>query len=199
MAFSDRVLAALGENLIKRAGPQLPDLVNAYTTHADDVDALTSTTPRGWPTLVDLDTTPYPDLLGAALGSRVPAGLTKAQQRAYIRQRPRWRRGTAGSIEAAVAAVAPGVRVDLFERDGSPWALTVRVTGSDIQPATLAAIRREVEAQKPAGIVLTFETVAGASYAHMTQEHGPTYADYQARFSTFAAAIQHVPEEGTTP
>lgn len=193
MTVAERVLAGLGPALRDQAGPVLEDLVDALTSELNTIDQLLQPTEDGWAGAFDLDTTPAPAWLGNTTGTRVPGGLTVDQQRAYVLARPSWRRGTPAAMVAAVRATLTGLqRVTVDERDGSPWRLTVTVYAAETpdEAATLAAAL----SQKPVGIVLTLQVAQGASYAHMTALHGPTYADEAAEFPTYGDAIAHLPE-----
>lgn len=198
-AIGDRVLDALGETFRERAGALLAPVVEAIVGPAGTVDDLVEPTARGWARAYDLDTTTAPATLGAATGTQIPSGLTLEQQRTYLREQPSRRRGSASSIDAAARAAAPGRRVDLFERLGSPWHLEVRLTGGTADPETIDAVTAAVEVQKPVGITLDVTVVAGASIAHVVAHHGPTIADLAAQFPTINDLATHVPEGGTTP
>lgn len=200
-AAAQRVLDALGEAFRSQAGPLLEDLVDGLAAPLADTDTRTTPTAAGWAQVFDLDTTPDPRWLGAAIGSPVPAGLTVDQARDYISGRAYWRRGTPEAIRAAVRPLLTGERrVVLLERDTSPWHLTVRVYEAEVLPGVTAAdVAAAATTQKPVGIILAAEIVAGASYAHFAVEHGPTYGDVATDFPTYAAAASHLPEEGTTP
>lgn len=195
-AFADRVLDALGPAFVERAGALLPALVDGLTAELATTDALLSPAgDRAWPVLFDLDTTPYPTWLGQVSGTRAPAGLSTQQQREYIRDRKAWQRGTPAAIKAAVAATLAGSRrVQLVERDGSPWHLTVQVYASEVPGGDTAPVLAAAESQKPVGITLAVDVLTGATYDHMATVHGPTYADYLAAFPTYQQARDHVPE-----
>lgn len=196
-----RVLDALGEAFQAAAGPALVPLVGALADPLDVTEARVRTTSGGWPAAFDLEQTPDPAWLGRIVGSPPPAGATVDQARAYIRDRPYWRRGSPAAMRAAVQPLlAPGGRVVLIERDGSPWRLTVRAFRPDVPAGVTAAdLKRAAETQKPVGIVLDAEIVDGATYQHMATEHGPTYADTAAAFPSYATATNHLPENGTLP
>lgn len=195
-AFADRVLDGLGPAFGGRAGDLLEQLVDGLTSEVGATDALLS--PAGaeeWPVVFDLDTTPHPGWLGQTAGTRVPGGLTRQQEREYVRDRRAWRRGTPAAIKAAVAATLRGSRrVDLVERNGSPWRLTVQVYASEVPNGDTAPILVAAISQKPVGIVVDVEVISGASYAHMETTHGPTYADFATAFPTYSQARDHVPE-----
>lgn len=197
--IGDRVLDALGETFRKRAGALLAPVVESFVGPADQVDQLVEPTAGGWARIFDATTTTAPATLGAATGTPIPRGLALEQQRAYLVEQPGRRRGSATSILAAARAAVPGRQVDLFERDGSPWRLEVRVTGGADDPATIDAVTAAVELQKPVGIILEVDVVAGATFDHMRIHHGPTFADQAAAFGTFDDERTHIPEGGTTP
>ena len=197
--FTSRVLAALGETFRRRAGDLLEPVVEAYAETVVPTDELLEPVTGGWSRLYDLDQTPLPATLGAATGTPIPSGLTITEQRTYLRDQPRRRRGSAASITAAARLAAPGRRVDLFERQGSPWNLEVRLTGGAADPDVIAAVEEAVQRQKPTGITLDVTVTAGATVAHVAAEHGPTVADLAAEFPTVADLATHVPEGGTIP
>ncbi|XBB66874.1 hypothetical protein ABFU82_22620 [Nocardioides sp. WV_118_6] len=200
-AVAERVLEALGDAYRRAAGPLLDPLVDGLTSQLVDVDERVEPTERGWARVFDLDTTTDPAWLGRAIGSKVPGDLTVEQARTFVRERAYWRRGTPTAIAAAVAVLLTGQkRVHLIERDGSPWRLTIRVYTAEVPPGVTAAdLKAAASTQKPVGIVVSVDVVAGATFAHMTAEHGPTFADEAADFPTFADATNHLPEEGTIP
>ncbi len=197
--LGQRVLDALGETFRKQAGSLLEPIVEALVEPGTVVDDLLETTTRGWAAVYDLDTTPAPATLGAATGTQMPAGLTLEQQRAYLRDQPSRRRGSVASIRAAAEAAAPGRRVDLFERDGSPWHLEVRLTGGAADAPTIDAVTAAVQRQKPVGITLEVAVVAGATINHVKLHHGPTIAQLATQFATVGDLATHIPEGGTAP
>lgn len=194
--FADRVITALGTAFADRAGVHLSPLVEGLTAEVAATDALVSPTAGdAWPAVFDLDTTAHPAWLGQTAGTRVPGGLTRQQQREYVRDRKVWRRGTAGAIKAAVAAALRGSRrVDLVERDTSPWQLTVQVYESEVPAGDSTPVLAAAASQKPVGIVVSVQVLSGATVAHMAELHGPTVTDYAAAFATVADARDHVPE-----
>lgn len=204
MALLDRLLDALGPGLAARAGVGLAALVDGLATGLQDADSRLDATTRGWARAFDLDQTPEPKWIGTATGTTVPGGLTLEQQRAYVRDRPAFRRGTPAAIRAAAGApLAGGKRVDLLERDTSPWHLTLRVFAADAEETTAEAVAAAALPQKPVGIVLDVVIVAGATYDHLAAHHGtyeqlaldlPTYDDTTPNADT---TTYHVPEEGT--
>lgn len=195
-----RIVAALGDALARRGGPAFEDLVDGYAAPIAPLDDRLQPVPvRGWPAAFDLDTTPDPAFVGTATGTDVPGGLTLEQQREYVRDRASWRRGTPQAIKGAVAQLLTGTRrVDLFERDGSPWHLRVRTYSAESAGVTETDIRAAAGTQKPVGITLDAEVALGATYDHHTAELA-SYDEFEATYSTYDEASIHVPEEGTAP
>lgn len=205
-AVADRILAALGEALRRRAGALLEDVVDGYAAPLAPVDELLQPTDRGWPAAFDVDATPDPAWVGEATGTTVPRGLSVEDQRAYVRDRAAWRRGSPGAVKGAVGQVlsGPNRRVDLRERDGSPWGLGVTVWSAQVGELTDEQILEAAATQKPVGIVLTdVEVLEGATWDHIVAEHG-TWDDVLTDFGAWDApgptedtVRYHVPEEGT--
>lgn len=192
---TDRVLAGLGEAFVERAGPLTRPLVDALAVQMTAVDERVAPTDRGWARVFDLNQTPDPRWVGVVTGTRAPAGLLDSEVRDYVRERPASRRGSPAAIVAAVRAVLTGERrVTLIERDGSPWALTVRVYVSELPPGGVEVVEAAVATQKPVGIVASVNVITGSTYAHMKTVHGPSYTDWAADFSTYATARDHLPE-----
>lgn len=194
-----RVLDGLGETFVERAGALLPLLVHELTVPMVDADEAFVATDRGWSALFDLDVTPQPAWLGRATGTATPDYLTADEQRTYLRDRPGWRRGTPAAILAAIRSVYPVGRVDIKERDGSPWQISVRVYESEASVDQQRLLALALEEQRPTGIILTLVAAKGATIAHVTAEHGPTIDDLAAEFPTIDDLTAHIPEEGTTP
>lgn len=198
-AVAARIVAALGDALARRGGPAFEDLVDGYAAPIAPLDDRLQPVDRGWPAAFDLDTTPDPAFIGTATGTDVPGGLTLEQQREYVRDRASWRRGTPQAIKGAVAQLLTGTRrVDLYERDGSPWHLRVRTYSAESAGVTDADIRAAAGTQKPVGITLDAEVALGATYDHHTAELA-SYDEFKATYSTYDEASIHVPEEGTAP
>lgn len=198
-AVADRILAALGEALRRRAGALLEDVVDGYAAPLVRVDELLQPTERGWPAAFDVDATPDPAWVGEATGTTVPRGLTVEDQRAYVRDRASWRRGTPGAIKGAVGQLLTGTRrVDLFERDGSPWHLRVRTYSAESGGVDEADLVAAARTQKPVGVTLEAEVAMGATFDHHEAELA-SFDEFGTTYSTFDEAEIHVPEEGTAP
>lgn len=193
-----RILAALGEGLRRRAGAGLEDLVDGYAAPLAEIDDRLQPTERTWPAAFDVEQSPDPAWIGTATGTTVPGGLTLEQQRDFVRDRASWRRGTPPAIKGAVSQLLTGSRrVDLFERDGSPWHLRVRTYSAET-PVTADDLAAAAGTQKPVGITLEAEVALGASYDHVTAEFA-SYDDFTTTYTDYDEATVHVPEEGTAP
>ena len=195
--FSERVLAAMGPALAERGGELTEPVVSAYCAEADSLDALLEPTADGWPILVDLDSSLYPEAVGRATGTQVPAGMVGEEARAYVRERASWRRGTPRAMLAAAREVYPTGAIALVERDGSPWRTTIRLYAGEATEADKARIIAAVSVHKPVGIVLTVVRVTGASWGHFKAHHGPSWGHLLSEFGTWEAMTTHIPEEGT--
>jgi hypothetical protein len=195
VSFADRALAGMGEAFARRAGVLLDPLVRGLTSEAERIDQIVvgNGSRDPWRDTFDLETTTIPAWLGQATGTPVPGGLTLEQQRAYVRERRAQKRGTPGAMRAAVRATLRGSqRVELSERDPDPDRVRVRVYSSEV--TDLAATTAAALGQKPVGLLLAVDVLSGATYAHMTTSHGPSYGDFTARFPTYVDARDHVPE-----
>lgn len=119
----------------------------------------------GWWSLLDVDEAPADALLWLAqlVGAVCPDGLSEADERMCIRDANGRKRGTPGAMRTAVQATLTGSRqVLITERFGGAYRLKVQTYASETpdQAATLAAII----SQKPAGLVLTYEVLQGATW-----------------------------------
>lgn len=127
----------------------------------DDV-ARDSDTHVGWGTLMDVDVAPDWALswLAQFVGVTPIQGLSEESQRIRIKEASGFQRGTPAAIIGAARQYLTGDRrVDLFERDGSPWVFRVRTYLSETPDP--AKVQAAVEAIKPAGLVFTYEVQEG--------------------------------------
>lgn len=117
----------------------------------------------GWARELDPELTSRPAFLGQFVGATVPAGMSDDDARHLVRDRPAVRRGSPGALRSAAQQHLTGARrVDLFERDGSPYRVRVR-TYTAQTPDPAAVLRALLEA-KPAGLTLVHEVFAGLPY-----------------------------------
>lgn len=133
----------------------------------------------GWSAELTAEGTHRTKWTGQLLGVRIPDGLTDAQQRALILDRPATRRGTVGALTSAARMFLTGTQyVGVTERDGSPYRFTVTTyTEETPDPTAVEAALRE---QKPAGLVLTYEVVDATSYEASEALAAETYSAREA-------------------
>ncbi|MBB3041032.1 hypothetical protein [Nocardioides soli] len=179
MSVAERVVDGLGPAFQKAAGPVLDDLAGGLTSELETADLLATPTPGGWSAAFDLVTTPDPAWLGSATGTTVPAGLTLEEQRAYVRERPAWRRGSLDAMASAVRTLlAAPSRVGFAERhDANAWRLRILVYAADASGITEAQVLAAAATQKPVGLVLDGVTVVPAV----------TYDDLAGMYDDYAA------------
>lgn len=147
----------------------------------------------GWSALVDVDRCPDSALpwLAQAAGVVLAPNLTADQQRALIRLEPAQARGTIASIVAAAQRTLTGEkRVVVKERDGSAYKLTVRTFTSETPDSAL--VLAALLEQKPAGIVLDYNTIDGSDFDLVRLTY-TTFNDLTAAFTTFADLITSGP------
>ena len=173
------------------AGWSLLILVNALGGHFQEVEDWVRDTPQGpgWSALLDLTRAPSEALgwLGQFAGVRIPDGLTDAQQRAWIKSTTGFWRGTLSALVGAAQHTLTGTQTVLFrERDGDPYALTVLTYASETPD--VAATEAAILAQKPAGIVLDFETVTSTTYSVLRVTYA-TYAALLAAKPTYSSLL----------
>jgi len=107
----------------------------------EDLARDTPTRP-GWASLLDPQTAPsYAlDWLGQFVGVEIPVGVTEQAKRDLIQDLAGWRRGTPGSIRAAVQLYLTGTKeVVITERDTSPYHFEVATRFSETPVAEWAA------------------------------------------------------------
>lgn len=161
----------------------------------DDVARDTAEGP-GWSAVVDLTRCPDAWLpwLAQFVGVTVPPGAPADEQRAWIARTDGFRRGTVDALRAATQLHLTDSRTVIFtERlEGDAYVLGVRTltTETPDEAQTLA----DILAQKPGGIVLDYDTVAGPTY-DVIRVAVATYDDLRAEFATYAEMRTTMPEE----
>ena len=133
------ILARLPEGWVD-TDTTLPTLVAALAVGLDELDAVAADAADGapgWVKLVDPTravTVQQARWAGQLVGVRVPHILTLAEAVDLVVERNRWRRGTPAAIKAATRPyLKPGTGdVDLVERDGSAYQLTIRVRDEQV-------------------------------------------------------------------
>jgi len=171
-------------------------LCNAIGAMYQLLDDLERDTPEGpgWSPLVDLNRCPDDALpwLAQFVGVRLLPDTTPAEQRARILATDGWRRGTREAIESATAATLTGTKsVVVRERDGGDaYALRVQtlVRETPDSAATLSAIL----SQKPAGIVLTYQTLTGQDYQTVKTTNA-NYTAVKTKYATYTGMTNDTP------
>jgi len=148
---------------------------------------------QGWSPLFDADNASMSVLryMAQFVGVRLIAGLTDEQQRLRVKETSGFARGTVAAIAGAARQTLTGQRrVLIYERDTSAYHFTVRTYEIETpDPALTEAVLR---AEKPAGLVMTYETAAGASYTDLDTAYG-TFDDEKAAFGTFTDQALWIP------
>lgn len=186
---SEQVLDGLGPAIRDAAGDLLEPLVEGYTSQLATTDDLLQPTTSRWARVYDLDTTPQPGWLGQATGTKVPAGLTTEQERAYVRDQAAWRRGRLDALGAAIQTVLSGdKRIGFLERVDSPWRITIQVYSPDAVGVTEDQIRAAATTQKAVGLVIDdVQFIDPVTYEQLAALYA-TYEDLEAAWPTFPVA-----------
>lgn len=145
---------------------ELLQFVYALFNPLVEIDELVrdSDTHVGWGKLLDVDAAPVWALpwLAQFVGVTPIKGLDEASQRLRIKKAAGFHRGSAEAIKAAAGQYLTGTRrVELYERDGSPWRFRIRTYASETPNPQ--AVRDAVLALKPAGLVFVHEVLSGTT------------------------------------
>jgi hypothetical protein len=123
----------------------------------------------GWSNVLDPDRAPsmFLDFLSALVGSRGYKGEPDDHKRIRINGMTGLRRGSAQAMRAAATRYLEGVDPDnpyvvFHERAGSAWRLAVRTLTTETPDE--AQVLSELQSQKPAGIVMTYDAVDGPTW-----------------------------------
>lgn len=123
----------------------------------------------GWGRLLDVDAAPDWALpwLAQFVGVIPLQGLDPASQRLRIKGAAGFHRGTIEAVKDAARQRLTGTRrVELYERDGSPWRFRIRTYASETPDPQ--AVVDAVTALKPAGLVFVHEVHSGIEINLMT-------------------------------
>lgn len=156
----------------------------------DDEDG----TYAGWERVLDPDVAPedYLVWLGQFVGVTVtPRGTDELAEdfilRAVtqIKDEAGFRRGRPATIAAAARTTLTGTQTVYFiERPGNDaYKLTVATRDSETPDPVLT--EKSVRAAKPAGIVLTYDTIVGGDYQTLRDTH-TDYTDVRSQFATYS-------------
>lgn len=149
-------------------------------TH-QDIDDLVKDQPDGtpgWGVILDPVRCPAYALpwLGQMVGVVVDPNLSVANQRLQVIAVGGWYRGSPNSLINAAKPYLSGTKyVALVERYTGDAYQVLFVTHSAETPVDPTAMRNAVIAQKPAGIVITFQDYLGQTYAQLKASTHTTY------------------------
>jgi len=198
----DTFAAALYDSLLPLAaqdpniGWDLLIFCNAIGTMFQLLDDWVRDQPEGvgWSLLLDLNRAPTEALgwLGQFVGARIPAGLTDAQQRQFITDHSGFKRGTPAAMTKAVQATLTGTKsVTLVERDGDPYALTVRTNAAETPNTT--ATQNAILSQKPAGLTLNFGGSGTAQTWATLKSKNATWGAELTKYQLWTNALWAIP------
>jgi len=149
----------------------------------------------GWSSVMDVDRAPVEWLpwLAQFVGVRMVAGLDEAAMRLRIRSADGFDRGTPESIKAAARQFLIGpdgthdtATVDLIERHGSAYRLTVTVHEAELMPGVTAdQIYAAVREQKPAGLILNPVSVVGGDDYLTLRDENASYTAVRSRYTDY--------------
>ena len=136
-----------------------------------------------WSIVVNIDTTPEAALpwLAQFVGVTIPPEMLANAMREYVKATPGFKRGSPGAMVAQVQQLLTGNKTVIFrERWGGAYFLSVR-TYINETPSE-ANVLDALMAQKPAGIILDYDAVAGQEWQQLFEDH----ATWQAVFTTYS-------------
>lgn len=163
-ALVQKVYDALGPWARADSDGHLLDFVRALVEPLAGMSDIVSDSPshEGWGILMDLDSVPEEALawLAQFVGVELSADLDPEGQRIRIAEAAGFKRGTPEAIIAAAKQYLTGQRkVELYEREGSPWRFRLRTYATETpDPGRVVSA---VEALRPAGLVVTYEIQQG--------------------------------------
>jgi hypothetical protein len=138
----------------------------------------------GWSDALDVQNTPDRWWLAQFLG-------VQSDDPTAILGHAGWRRGTPAAVRAAIQNVLVGAKhVEFFERDGGAYRLTVRTYA--VETPSRAAVVAVLDQAVPAGILVDYQVIGGATYAELSNEFA-TYADLSAQFDSYADMTAYLP------
>lgn len=180
----------------ERQNYALARYVGALGTMYQEMDDYVSDGPNGepgWSILLDLNRVPSKALpwLAQFVGVTVDQSLSDADQRAQIRDQAGQRRGTPASIVAAAQKHLTGTKdVIMIERyQGNAYALYVATRTS--QTPSSAQTLADILTQKPAGIILTYQTITGQSFNELLTD-SPLFSNVFGNYLTFQGVVTGV-------
>lgn len=145
-----------------------------------------------WENILDLDMIPDHGLpwLGQMAGVRVDTGQSAALQRQQIRNHSGWGRGSVATFLASAKYLLTGTQtVVVTERTNDAYTFLVNTYSTETPNS--AAVLAVLTANKPAGLVMTYNVLAGspAGTFYSTLYGEPTsfaYSNIYSNFQTYA-------------
>lgn len=188
-SWAERAYANLGPYTTQDAALGWPLLVFLGAIGDElfqEMDDLGRTT-NGWGDVMNPHTCPVYALpwLGQFVGVVVDTTLSEANQRAQVIAAAGWQRGTPASIIAAVQRYLTGSKYVLLQErfGGNAYALNI-VTHTAETPADTTLMIAAAKAVIPAGMITTFTTYIGQTYADL-KAHYATYAAVTIAYATY--------------
>lgn len=182
LAYDDENQGYALAHFCESVGVMLEDVYN-YITETDEFE--------GWATVMDADEAPADVLpwLGQFGGVRLVSDLTEQQQRDTLKDAPGFKRGSLSAIENAAKAFLTGNKTVYIQERYNPGdpnvdsAYHLTVTVIDSEAADPARVEASVVKQKPAGIILHFQTTTGQDWQNIDS----TMADWDQVDTDFAS------------
>ncbi len=185
LAYDDANRDYATVNLINAWGKLLEPLANVVLPDPD--------VRAPWALVYDLDNAPVEWLpwLAQWVGVRIPAGLDEVSTRLRIAETDGFNRGSVGAIMGAARQHLTGTRTVLLRERydasdplvDSAYHLLVNTYASETPDPAL--VLEALIAQKPAGIILTYEAVDGQDYQQVVDTFA-TYQDVKDAYPTYA-------------
>lgn len=173
---------------------QMHDQIESYVR-----DPLYPANPA-WSLLMDIDRCPTEALpwLAQFVGVKLDRALIDADQRAAAKNSDGFKRGTLGSMITAAQKYLSGTKTVYYkERDtavsavaGGAYGLTILTLASET--ADSAKVLAAITAVKPAGIILSYNTVAGMTYQLLSTTYA-TYGAVNSAFLTYNGVRNNIP------
>jgi len=163
------------------------DEMESYISDSDNGEV-------GWSILLDLNRVPTKALpwLAQFTGVRLDQSLSDANQRQQIADAAGLYRGSLASIVAAAQRHLTGTKDVLVEERYQGSAYKLWMATRTAQTPNTAVTLADILTQKPAGIVLTYQTVAGQTFGELlgtTLVFSTAYTTY----TTFEGVLRNAP------
>jgi hypothetical protein len=170
---------------------------NAIGTMLDEVETYArdgANDEPGWSILLDVNRAPTKALpwLAQFVGAKVPSSMSDPAARARIVAHPNFARGTPALIIQAAQLHLTGTKdVLITERyNGDPYALYV-ATRTDQTPSSAQTLA-DIMSAKPAGIVLTYETITGQTFNELLT-NTPLFSNTYSTYATMQGVLKSAP------